>query len=149
MKRLLLISFMVLGIGIYSSRGQVYEAAAGLGLGFGDGSTLTGFSGKYFLAEHHALQGELLFGTVTGLNVLYGYHAVFPGAETLQWYVGGGIGALFGNGNSDVGLRPLLGLDYKLADIPLGFTFDWRPYISFDEGSAAGRFGIGIRYIWE
>ena len=149
MKKLLLVLCMVFGIGMFSSHGQVYQASAGLGLDFGDGSTLTGFSGKYFLAENHALQGELLFGSVTGLNVLYGYHDDFPNAQNLQWFVGGGISALFGDGNSDVGLRPMIGLDYKINDIPLGFTFDWRPYISFDSGSAAGRFGIGIRYIWE
>ncbi len=149
MKQFATIMLMVLGIGIFSSRAQVYEAAAGLGLDFGDGETLVGFSGKYFFSDEHAAQAELLFGDITGVNLLYGYHGGFPGADTLQWFAGGGLGLLFGDGNSDVGLRPMVGLDYKIGDIPLGFTFDWRPYISFDEGSEAARFGIGIRYIWE
>lgn len=140
---------MVLGLGVISSRAQVYEAAAGLGLDFGDGETLVGFSGKYFFGEEHAVQGELLFGDITGLNVMYAYHGGFPGANTLQWFAGGGFGFFFNDGNSDVGLRPLVGLDYKLDGVPLGFTFDWRPYISFDEGSEAARFGIGVRYIWD
>ena len=149
MKQFATIMLMVLGIGIFSSKAQVYEAAAGLGLDFGDGETLVGFSGKYFFSDEHAAQAELLFGDITGVNLLYGYHGGFPGADTLQWFAGGGLGLLFGDGNSDVGLRPMVGLDYKIGDIPLGFTFDWRPYISFDEGSEAARFGIGIRYIWE
>ncbi|MGI9546918.1 MAG: hypothetical protein ACR2MM_06770 [Flavobacteriaceae bacterium] len=149
MKQFLLTILLVLGFGVYSSHAQVYEAAAGLGLDFGDGETLVGFSGKYFFSEHHAAQGELLFGDVTGVNLLYGYHGGFSGASNLQWFAGGGLGILFGNGDSDVGLRPLVGLDYKLNDVPLGFTFDWRPYISFDQGSEAARFGLGVRYIWE
>ena len=149
MKQFATIMLMVLGIGIFSSRAQLYEAAAGLGLDFGDGETLVGFSGKYFFSDEHGAQAELLFGDITAVNLLYGYHGGFPGADTLQWFAGGGLGLLFGDGNSDVGLRPMVGLDYKIGDIPLGFTFDWRPYISFDEGSEAARFGIGVRYIWE
>ncbi len=149
MKQFLIVMLVVMGIGIFSSRAQVYEAAAGLGLDFGDGETLVGFSGKYFFSDEHAAQAELLFGDITGVNLLYGYHGGFSGADTLQWFAGGGLGLLFGDGNSDVGLRPMVGLDYKIGDIPLGLTFDWRPYISFDEGSEAARFGIGVRYIWE
>ncbi len=148
MKKLLLILIMAMGIGITNSTAQGYQAAAGLGLDFGDGETLVGFSGKYFFTQHHAAQAELLFGDITALNLLYGYHGGFPGASNLQWYAGGGLGILFGDGNSDVGLRPMVGLDYKINGVPLGFTFDWRPYISFDEGSEAARFGLGIRYIW-
>lgn len=140
---------LVLGLGIHSGSAQVYDASVGLGLDFGDGETLVGFSGKYFFSDEHAIQGELLFGDITGLNAMYAYHGVFSGTDTLQWFAGGGLGFFFNDGNSDVGLRPLVGLDYKIGDVPLGFTFDWRPYISFDEGSEAARFGIGIRYIWE
>lgn len=149
MKKLLVILITVLGIGITNTNAQVYQAAAGLGLDLGDGETLVGFSGKYFLSQHHALQGELLFGDITGVNILYGYHGGFSGADNLQWYAGGGLGILFADGDSDVGLRPLVGLDYKINGVPLGFTFDWRPYISFDQGSEAARFGLGIRYLWQ
>ena len=149
MKQLLIVMLMVLGFGVTSSHAQVYEASGGLGLDFGDGETLVGFSGKYFFSAEHAIQAELLFGDITGVNAMYAYHGVFPGTDTLQWFAGGGLGFFFNDGNSDVGLRPLVGLDYKIDGVPLGFTFDWRPYISFDEGSEAARFGIGVRYIWE
>lgn len=148
MKQFVTVMLMVLVIGIFSSKAQVYEAAAGLGLDFGDGETLVGFSGKYFFSDEHAAQAELLFGDITGVNLLYGYHGGFPGADTLQWFAGGGLGLLFGDGNSDVGLRPMVGLDYKIGDVPLALSFDWRPYISFDEGSEAARFGLGVRYVW-
>ena len=149
MKQLFILMLMVLSFGISSTQAQVYEAAAGLGLDFGDGETLVGFSGKYMFSEHHAAQGELLFGDFTGVNLLYAYHASFPGAENLQWFAGGGLGMFFGDGNSDIGLRPIVGLDYKIADVPLALSFDWRPYISFDEGSEAARFGLGVRYAWQ
>ncbi len=139
---------MVLVLGLMTSQAQVYKAGAGLGLDFGDGETLVGFSGKYFFSGQHAAQGELLFGDITGVNLLYAYHGGFSGAENLQWFAGGGLGMFFADGNSDAGLRPLVGLDFKINDVPLAFSFDWRPYISFDEGSEAARFGLGIRYVW-
>ena len=149
MKKLFLLFALLAVFALSDVHAQTYTGAVGIGLGVGNGATLVGPSGKYFFAENHAGQADILFGNdVTALNLLYGYHAVFPGTDILQWYAGGGPSFLFGNNNSDVGLRPMVGLDLKLGDIPLAFTFDWRPYISFDDGSEAARFGLGIRYVF-
>ncbi len=148
MKKLCTFAVAIVFLGISYSYAQVYTGAVGLGLDFGDGQTLVGPSGKYFFAEEHAGQAEVLFGDgITAITVLYEYHGGFAGAETLQWYAGAGPSILLGDGNSDVGIRPLIGLDFKIADVPLAFSFDWRPYISFEEnGTEAARFGLGFRY---
>lgn len=142
--------FCLFGFGVLQA--QVYTGAVGLGLDFGEGLTLVGPSGKYFFGENHAGQAELLFDDgVTAITLMYQYHNEFAGASGLQWYLGVGPTIfLLNGGNSDVGLRPAIGLDYKINNVPLGFTADWRPYIGFDSGgSEAGLFGIGVRYIFE
>ncbi len=148
MKKLWTIVIAFALFGILQSNAQVYTGAVGLGLDFGDGETLVGPSGKYFFSAEHAGQAEVLFGDgVTGISVLYEYHGGFSGAENLQWYAGAGPTILLGDGNSDVGIRPIIGLDFKIPDVPLAFSFDWRPYISFEEnGTEAARFALGFRY---
>lgn len=151
MKQLLFLSVLVV-ITISSMQAQVYTGAAGLGLDFGEGLTLVGPSGKYFFGEHHAGQAELSFDDgVTAVTLLYQYHSEFAGASGLQWYIGAGptIFLLRGD-NSDVGIRPNIGLDYKINNVPLAFSADWRPYVSFDSGgSEAGLFALGFRYVFD
>lgn len=151
MKKITLLICLVTVFFVANSSAQVYQAAVGVGLDFGEGTTLVGPSGKYFFTENHAGMAEVLFGDgVTAINLLYQYHGQFSGAEGLQWFAGGGPSFLLGSGNSDIGIRPMVGLDYKLTNVPLSFSFDWRPYISFDSGgSEFARFGLGFRYAFE
>ncbi len=137
--------------GLYGLKAQVYTGAAGLGIEFGDGATLVGPSGKYFFSEHSSGQVELLFDDgVTAINLFYIHASEFSGSNGLQWYLGvGPTFLLVDGGSSDVGIRPLVGLDYKINNVPLGFTADWRPYFSLDSGSEAGIFAIGVRYIFD
>lgn len=152
MKKLLTIAVAIIAFGAMESNAQVYTGAVGLGLDFGDGQTLVGPSGKYFFAAEHAGQAEVLFGNnVTFIQLMYEYHGEFSGADGLQWYAG--IGPSFGisSGDSAIGLRPLVGLDYKISDVPLAFSFDWRPAIFFESGSSfeAARFAFGFRYAFD
>ncbi|HMB63189.1 MAG TPA: hypothetical protein VKN36_08965 [Eudoraea sp.] len=153
MKRLLLLVLAITVFGIVNSNAQTsYTAAVGLGLDFGDGATLVGPSGKYFFTEEHVGQGEVLFGNgVTFIQIMYEYHGEFSEADGLRWYVGAGPSFGFASGDSAIGLRPLVGLDFKIANAPLAFSFDWRPAIFFEDGSSfeAARFGLGIRYAFE
>tara|TARA_R110000765_G_scaffold80377_2_gene157758 strand:- start:653 stop:820 length:168 start_codon:yes stop_codon:yes gene_type:complete len=50
-----------------------------------------------------------------------------------------------------VALRPAAGLDYKINNVPLVFSFDWRPFIGLGEylGNEDRAFAIGIRYVIE
>jgi hypothetical protein len=62
--------------------------------------------------------------------------------------IGFGPGVAFSHGTTDFLLRPLAGLDYKINDVPLNFTFDWRPAFVVTHGSDfnAARFGLAVRY---
>jgi len=140
-----------------SSSGAYYNNALGMRVEFGSGGALFGFSGKHFFTEHHAGEAQLLFGTgLTVLDLEYQYHAPIGGAQGLQWYAGMGLGPAFssGGGYYESGsstaffMRPLAGLDYKVANAPLNLAFDWRPTIWLSGGSEfiAGRFGLAARY---
>jgi len=151
MKRLIVFSMVLWTAGLLTAKAQSnYETALGLGIDFGDGQTLVGPSVKHFFAENHAGLGEVTFGdNVTFLTLMYQYHKEFPNADGFQWFAGGGPSIAFFDGNSDFLLRPVVGLDYKIANVPLAFSFDWRPWIYFGDGNndfEAARFGLGFRY---
>lgn len=153
MKKLLTFVLVVFAFGTADCYAQSsYTTAIGLGVDFGDGATLVGPSGKYFFTEEHAGQAEVLFGNgVTFIQAIYEYHGEFSGAEGLRWYAGGGPSFGFSSGDSAIGLRPLVGLDFKIANAPLAVSFDWRPAIFFESGSSfeAARFGLGFRYAFD
>ncbi len=130
-----------------------YNIAAGLGIDFFSGVTLVGPSGKFFLADEHAIQGEFMFETgVTAITAIYEYHGPISGADGLKWFTGLGPSVwILSNGiGTRVALRPTAGLDYKIKDVALAFSFDWRPFLGLGNlGNEVGAFGIGIRYVIE
>jgi len=129
-----------------------YSGAAGLGIDFGDGATFVGPSAKFFLAEEHAVQPEILFANgATLIQGLYEYHGNIEGADGLKWFAGAGPGIQLFEGGSSFLLRPTGGLDFKLDSVPLAFSFDWRPALVFFDGGStfqAARFGLGFRYVF-
>ncbi|APQ16329.1 hypothetical protein [Maribacter hydrothermalis] len=153
MKKLLfLVVAVVLGANVSNAQSD-YTFAAGLGLDVFSGATLVGPSAKYFFAEEHAGQAELMFESgLTTITALYEYHGAISGADGLKWFAGAGPSILlFGDGiGSEIALRPVAGLDYKINNVPLAFSFDWRPFIGLgDLTNEIGAFGIGIRYVIE
>ena len=52
------------------------------------------------------------------------------------------------DGGSDVLIRPMAGLEFKVPDVPLSLGFDWRPVfqLTHDTDFEAGRFGIALRF---
>lgn len=150
MKKTVTLVLAILAFGIFESNAQDYKIAAGLGLSFGSDFTFFGPSGKFFLAEEHALQGELFFEEgVTMINALYNYNGAIGDVEGLNWFAGGGLSFLFGDGGgNEFALRPIGGLEYVINGAPLALTFDWRPILGLgDLGNEVGTFGIGIRYV--
>lgn len=154
MKKLLfLVAAVILGTNVSNAQSD-YTFAAGLGLDLFSGVTLVGPSAKYFFAEEHAGQAELMFESgLTTLTALYEYHGNISGADGLQWFAGAGPSILFfGEGiGTEIALRPIVGLDYKIDGVPLAFSFDWRPFIGLGDllGNEVGAFGIGVRYVIE
>ncbi|HEV7330249.1 MAG TPA: hypothetical protein VGN63_04355 [Flavisolibacter sp.] len=131
--------------------GPGYKTGLGMRFDLGEGS-LYGFSAKHFLSQQLAGEATLLFGT--GLNASVGaelqYHVPIASATGLSWYAGGGLQALFTKygGGTPIWLRPMAGLDYKVANAPLNFSFDWRPtfQLNYGGGSDIGRFGLALRF---
>ena len=135
---------------------QNYKNAIGLRLDLGEGSTLVGPAVKHFFSPRSAGEFSVLFGdNTTMLGAEYQYHGPITNAGGLQWYAGGGASVgffrYFGYSQTDIWLRPLAGLDYKIGEVPLNFAFDWRPMVRLTHGDAgnrlsAARFGLAARY---
>jgi len=135
-----------------ASSGSYYNNALGMRVEFGTGFGLVGFSGKHFFTQNHAGEAALLFGTgVTVVDLEYQFHKPIGGAEGLQWYAGFGAAIGFGGGSTAFWMRPIGGLDYKIANAPINLSFDWRPTILVSDAGGgdrftAGRFGLAARY---
>ena len=133
-----------------TASGSDYTNAIGLGIDFGDGQTLVGISGKHFFSANNVGKAEVLFGDgVTFIQAFYEYHKQIENAAGLRWYAGIGPGVALRENNSWFLIRPIGGLDYKINNVPLSFSFDWRPWLSFgnnDTNFEAARFGLGFRF---
>lgn len=143
-----------------AQKGTDYTNAIGMRIDFGsDYGTYAGISGKHFFDTNNAGEAQVLFGSnSTMINLEYQYHADIPNAAGLKWYAGFGPGIAFSkkyyhyygysSGGTEVLLRPSVGLDYKVNNVPLNFAFDWRPAFVVTHGTDfnAARFGLGFRY---
>ena len=130
--------------------GTSYTNAVGMRVEIGsDYGTFAGISAKHFFDTNNAGEFQALFGNhTTLLEVEYQYHGDIQNAPGLRWYAGFGPGVAIGGGTTDFLIRPLIGLDYKITQVPLNFGFDWRPAFVVTHGSDfnAARFGIALRY---
>ncbi len=146
----LLIGAALIGFNSTASA-QNYRTAGGLFIDFGDGSTFVGPAVKHSFDGTNALQGMVLFGNgATAIGAEYSYNKNIPGANGLGWNIGVGPQAIIGKGDTDFAIRPALGLEYTIPSAPINFGLDWRPMWLLDDGGhfAAGRFGLGLRYIF-
>lgn len=139
-----------------------YRAA--LGIKFLWGISLTG---KCFIKPHQALEAIIRYRGYQGIgkdlafSVLYEYQRQIPGAEGFNWYAG--AGAYFGHfsykssydpglygiktSKSYYGLSGVVGLEYKIKQLPIAISADWMP--SFDIKNStfvAENGGIGVKY---
>lgn len=149
MKKILFIAATAFLMSISAASAQSYKTGIGLGIDFGEGSTLVGPQIKHFFSQNSAVNGQVLFGdNYTMLAAYYQYHGGFSEAKNLQWYLGIGPSlGLYKNG-SDFFLRPMAGLDFKIPDAPISMSFDWRPLLYLGDNSdfEPARFGIGFNY---
>lgn len=83
---------------------------------------------KYFFTEKTAV--EALFSVVKplALGLLIEQYEPFPGMP-LKYFYGGGIYSNFG-GAREAGLQGVLGLDYKIPNIPFNLSVDWKPELT-------------------
>ena len=150
MKKILFATLLIVSLEASAQYGSGYKTGLGMQVDFGTGSTLVGFDAKHFFDQHNVGEAQLLFGTgVVVLGAQYEYHGDIQNAAGLKWYAGFGPQIAFvKDGGTDLLLRPLIGLDYKINDVPLNFSFDWRPAFQATHGTGfeAARFGLAFRY---
>ena len=133
-----------------------YKTALGLKFIYG-----VSFTGKFFIRENAALEGILRYNGAGGLgsNIafsgLYEHHADVKSLAGLRWYVGGGGHVNYfsykGGGYDAVttfGVVGILGLEYKIKNLPLAISADWQPgyIISSHIGFSAENGGLGVKY---
>ncbi len=126
-----------------------YNTAFGLFLDLGNGGTYVGPHVKHFFTAQDAGQAMVLFGNdITILGLEYSYNKAIPNAGGLIWNAGIGPQVLFGDGDTGFALRPQVGLEYKVSQVPISIGFDWRPAwtVSPDSDFEAGRFGLTFKY---
>ncbi len=152
MKRLFIIVLLAL-VG-YTVYGQDYNTAIGV-----RGTFVSGLTVKHFIKEDTALEGILSFGR-WGMNLtgLYERHARAFDTEGLNWYYG--AGAHLGNWNNDypqlerrgefvvIGIDGVIGLEYKIQEIPITFSADYKPQLNFTGYPGFWGYGgaLSIRY---
>ncbi|MCH8546898.1 MAG: hypothetical protein LAT54_09195 [Cryomorphaceae bacterium] len=133
-----------------------YEQAIGLRFGFPSGLTY-----KKFVSDKNAIEGILHLGNGIGLTGLYQIHNQAFGVDNLNWYYGFGGHVhisnrrhfAYGNGwrysgrntrpvdgDIDVGVNGVLGLEYTVPTFPIVFALDISPIIGM---SSAGYTYIG------
>jgi hypothetical protein len=153
-KIFLLAAFAILFAATQSFAQSGYKNSLGLGIDFGDGSTLVGPNYKHFFNGRDAVQADVLFGNdAVWLGGYYQYHQSFPDANSLKWYLGVGPQLAFldndyGDNSTFVFLRPMVGLDFKVPGAPIAMNFDWRPMwqLNNDSDFEPARFGLSFRF---
>jgi hypothetical protein len=134
-----------------------YETAIGLKFIYGVSVT-----GKHFINKNGALEAIVRYrnygsgvGSEFNFSGLYEYHAPIAGAPGLQWYAGGG--AYLGHASFDYplnesvfnyGITGVLGLEYKIKDVPLAISVDWQPVFLLNAGAGftGENGGVGVKY---
>jgi len=156
MKKIILASLLTFTAFIAFSQSDYQKA---LGIKFPGGVSITY---KNFVTENNniELQGTFKDGGFR-LSGLYEFNFYTLNVEGLSWFVGPGAHLGFGKkdtydannklvskSSADIGIDGIIGLDYKIKDLPLNISLDWQPSIviagNTDFSGAYG--GIGIRY---
>lgn len=142
MKKLFLLSFVLLGFAFSSNAQSISKNA--IGLRFGDSNGLgTEISYQRALGDNNRLELDLGWRNANDYNAfqLTGlYQWVFLLDGSFNWYVGagGGLAAFDGknnlNGQSETALFAAgdIGIEYSF-DIPLQLSLDFRPELGFGD----------------
>jgi len=118
-----------------------------------------GFSATYkkFINAYNNVEAQAVFWN-KGFRLvgLYEFNFDIPDVNGLRWYVGPGahIGFWKSRYKDDYGSKPdfgvdgVIGLDYKLKDIPIDVSVDWQPSVTLvgSAGFSPVFGGVGIRY---
>ena len=107
---------------------QSYKMGLGIRFSNDDAIVNNSISFKYFFSP--TVSGEALFsfGDPVAVGLLFAKHHPL-GADNFNLFYGGG--AYFGASSAyRAGMQGVLGLDYKIATIPLNLSVDWKPELN-------------------
>lgn len=166
MKRIILPVLIAALLSVVSTqtKAQSYKTALGVLVDVGNGPTAGGPQIKHFFNKQSAGNAQVLFGDdVTMLGVDYSYNQPIRGAAGLSWYAGIGPQMTIMNdgwvwyddeerdAHTHFGMRPAVGLDFKIPGAPLVFNFDWKPWwnLTHNTGFQAARFTLGCKFTFK
>lgn len=120
-----LFSFLFAG----SAKAQDYKAAIGIRFSSKAALVNNSVSLKYFFTEKTAVEGLITFNDPFALGILVEQHKPLV-TNNFKYFYGGGFYGAF-TGTRRAGLQGVIGLDYKVPMIPLNFSIDWKPELTF------------------
>ncbi len=130
-----------------------YNSALGIVFDGYDGSNV-GIQYKKALTNTSAAQFQVAFREHWfSLGADWQYEQAIPDLANLAWYIG--IGGNLGFWSHDsknktyIGLRPQIGLEYKIPSAPLAMHLDYKPNFGLNHstGFNGGGFTFGIKYV--
>ncbi len=141
--------------------GNTYSTAIGL-----RGGETSGLTIKHFVGSSTAIEGILgLWNSGFHATVLLEKHVNAFGIESLNWYYGGGghfaidngnkyygygrrRGDFYTNGSFGLGVDGIIGLEFKIPQVPIALSLDLKPYIEvISNGNIWGSLdpGLGVK----
>ncbi len=137
------------------SENQTYGYNRAIGIKFPGGFAV---SYKQFLQQYQNVEAEAMFWN-NGFRAvgLYEFNWDIQGIDGLRWYIGPGAHIGFWNNDNSkksnsskagIGIDGVIGLDYKIADLPINVSLDWQPSVDVigSTGTGLAYGGIGVRY---
>ncbi|MEI5983924.1 MULTISPECIES: hypothetical protein [Sphingobacterium] len=156
MKKLFLSLFAVSALTFAANEAQAqtpYKSALGIVFDGYDGSNV-GIQYKTALTNVSALQLQAAFRNHwVSFGADWQYEKAIPNADGLAWYAGVGaqvgIWSHDGNSSTSFGIRPQVGLEYKIPTIPIAMHLDYKPYLGLnnDTGFDGGGFTFGVKFV--
>ena len=130
MKKIGIISALVFGIILFSNsaNAQDYKTALGIRISSQDAAVNHSITVKQFFSESIALEGLLSFGDPVAIGLLIEKHKPID-INALNYFYGGGAYFAFA-GDRTAGLQGVLGIDYRIPNVPFNLSIDWKPELN-------------------
>ena len=143
--RYLKILSLVLFFGMAAS---LESNAQELGLRFGNfyGNNVA-VDGVFALGEFSRIHGDVSFGRVVGIDLLWNPIYKPVSSSDFNWYAGFGPSLYIADPFS-LGVAGEIGIEYAFEDVPIVIGADWRPTFRLIENTDffADVFGLNIRW---
>jgi len=135
MKKILIIAFLITGLGLYQTNAQAYKTGLGIRLSSHGPVVNNAVTFKYFLSERTAVEALFSFSDPVAIGGLLEFHKPITATDGLQWFYGAGAYIGFDSDKETatrnlMGAQGIVGLDYKFQNLPLNLTLDWKPELN-------------------